>query len=93
MDDKAFKLIEKMYIEMQKGFKEVNERLDQKADKTDIVRLGQEYGTKLEALFDFQKTQEEVNERVLSALDRIEEKLETHDIQIRVLDKTKANAK
>lgn len=78
MEDKLYGLVEKLYIEMQKGFKEVNERLDQKADKADIARLENQHGAK--ALFDFQKTQEEVNERVLSALDRIENKLETYDV-------------
>ena len=43
MEDKTFELVEKLYIEMQNGFKEVNKKLDGKADKTDIVLLEQKF--------------------------------------------------
>lgn len=52
MEDKTFELMEKMYIEFTKEFQKVNEKLDQKADKTDIVRIENDHGEKLSALFD-----------------------------------------
>lgn len=68
MDDKMFELMTKMYVEMQEGFKridtemqdtrkELNEKLDKKADKTDITRLEIELGEKIVALFDAREVQ------------------------------------
>jgi len=51
---------------------EVKEKLDQKADKTDIVRLENELDLKIKALFDgHQQLQDQLN--------RIEDKVTTHD--------------
>ncbi len=98
MTDKIYELMEKMYTEMQQGFTEVRTEIQEvKTEIKDLhksqVRIENDHGEKLSALFDFQKSQEEINNQVLSALARIENKLETHDTQIHVLDKTKANIK
>lgn len=39
MEDKVFDLLEKMYAEMKQQFEIVNKKLDEKADKTYIVKL------------------------------------------------------
>lgn len=52
MEDKVFELLTKMYSEMAEQFKEINDKLDKKADKNDIVRLENELNPKVEALFD-----------------------------------------
>jgi len=52
MDDKSFELISKMYSDMKKQFKEINRKLDEKADKKDIIRLENEFNPKVQALFD-----------------------------------------
>ena len=66
MKDKTYELIEKLYIEMQEGFRKVN---------SDIARLEHDHGEKLDALFDFQVAQEETNKKVLSSLDSLDTRL------------------
>jgi len=46
MEDKVFKLLTKMYSEMTERFKEVRIKLDEKADKSDIVRIENELNPK-----------------------------------------------
>jgi len=46
VEDKIFDLMSKMYSEFTDFRKEVNGKLDQKADKTDIVRLENELSDK-----------------------------------------------
>ena len=52
MDDKTYELITKMYSEMKQQFEVVNKKLDEKADKTDIVKLENDLLPKIEALID-----------------------------------------
>ena len=91
LGEKVYELIERMYTEIQKGFKQMDEKLDKKVDKTDIARIENDHGSKLEALFDGYQSIRETLEDHTKRLQRIEEKIETHDIQIQVLDKTKSN--
>lgn len=39
IEDKVFELLTEMYSKMTEQFKEVNSKIDKKADKSDIVRL------------------------------------------------------
>jgi len=55
------------------------------------TRMENEVIEKIRGLYEFREVQTEVNERILAALDRIESKIESHDIQISILDKTKSN--
>ena len=66
------------------------DKLESRVDRLEL-RMENEVIDKVQALFDLQAIQTDVNERVLAALERIESKIETHDIQIQVLDKTKSN--
>jgi len=52
MEDKTFELLTKMYSQFTDFRKEVNDKLDKKADKSDIIRIENDHGKKLEALFD-----------------------------------------
>ncbi|WP_461204748.1 hypothetical protein [Clostridium sp. DL1XJH146] len=52
-----FDLIEKIYVEMQSGFRKVDERInkvDERLDKIEntVVKIENEHGEKLQALFD-----------------------------------------
>jgi hypothetical protein len=38
VEDKTFELMEKMYAEINKRFDVLEEKIDKKADKTDIIR-------------------------------------------------------
>lgn len=66
--------------------------------RQDVARIEYEHGEKLAALFDgYQVMSDKLDEhsRILNdhteRLQRIEDKVQTHDIKIEVLDKTKSN--
>lgn len=87
-EEKIFTLLEKMYLdlqdtkeEMQKGFKAVNEKLDNvetslRAEiqevKNTVVRIENDHGQKLNALFDGYKQNSD-------KLDRIETEVSKHE--------------
>ena len=54
-----------------------------------LARMENELGTKVAALFDAREVQNDVNGRILSALERIEKNVLNQDIQISVLDNRK----
>ena len=57
----------------------------------DIARIEYDHGEKLAALFEGYQSIKETLADHTDRLQRIEDKLETHEIQINVLDSTKAN--
>lgn len=57
----------------------------------DIARIEFEHGEKLSALFEGYQSITETLADHTDRLQRIDDKLETHEIQIKVLDSTKAN--
>ena len=70
MEDKAFELIEKLYIEFTGFRKETRERFDGVDQKLTFIE--QNHGKKLQALFDGYKQHSD-------QLDRIEEKVSEHE--------------
>ncbi|MCL6557698.1 MAG: hypothetical protein K6U74_02630 [Firmicutes bacterium] len=74
-------------------FNKINERIDslERGQLRLETRIENEVIEKIRGLYDFRETQNDVNNRVLTALERIEAKMESHDIQIHILGKTKAN--
>ncbi|MGI6629368.1 MAG: hypothetical protein ACOX4H_02325 [Bacillota bacterium] len=91
--DAKFDQVNAKFDEINAKFDEVNAKLDQKADKADIGRLENELTTKVNVLFDGQKQNSDQLEKVIARLDAIEEKVESHDIRIAVLDKRKKSLK
>ncbi|MDQ2088235.1 hypothetical protein RBH29_17565 [Herbivorax sp. ANBcel31] len=73
MEDKSFELLTKMYSEMTEQFKEVNKKLDEKADKSDIIRFENELTPKVQALFDGYKQHTDVLERIENEVTKQEE--------------------
>ncbi len=73
MEDKTFELLTKTYSEFTGFRKEVNEKLDKKADKSDIVRMENDHGQKLQALFDGYKQNTEKLEHIEKEVSRQEE--------------------
>lgn len=83
-EEKMFELMTQMYAEIQKGFKQVNERIDKvegrinkvedevKDIKQTVLKIEHDHGQKLEALFDGYKQNAE-------QLTRIEEEVKKHD--------------
>lgn len=93
MEDKTFELLTKMYSEMTERFKELNRKLDGKADKSDIVRLENDRGQKLDSLFDGYRQLAEGQELIKSRLAAISAEVESQDVQITVLKGSKKAAK
>lgn len=83
MTDKEF---QKFVIE---HLVKMSEELDKL--RQNVARIEIEHGEKLSALFDGYKGMVEKLDDHTQRLQRIEDKLETHEIQIKVLDATKAN--
>ena len=73
MEDKAFELLTTMYSEFIDFRKEVNDKLDKKADKSDIARIENDHGKKLEALFDGYKQNADKLERIENEVSKQEE--------------------
>lgn len=93
MEDKTFKMLESMYSEINKRFDSIESKLDQKADKADIVWIENEHGKKLDALFDgykqaFEKLQEHDNrfDHIENKLDNLFFKVSNHDSKLEVLE-------
>lgn len=72
LEDKIFEMLTKMYAEMTEQFKKLERKIDEKADKSDIIRLENELNPKIEALFDGYKQYTDI-------LGRIEEKVSKQD--------------
>lgn len=72
MDEGMFELVTKMYSEMKQNFEALNKKLDEKADKTDIVKLENQLIPEIEALFDGYRQNTE-------ALERIEKEVSNHE--------------
>lgn len=84
MDDKIFELLEKMYSDIKKRFDAVDGH---------IIRLENEHGHKLDALFDgykqsYEKLQEHDNrfDDIDSKLDNLSLKVINHDSKLEVLE-------
>ncbi len=91
MEDKTFELLEKMYVEFSEFRKET--KTDLHGLKNDIVRIENEHGKKLDALFDGYKQLSEGQEEIKSQLKELSSKVEKQDIQITVLKGNKKAAK
>ena len=70
MEDKAFELLTKMYSEMTEQFKVVKSKLDEKADKSDIVRMQNELNPRVNVLFDGYKQHTDILERIEKEVSR-----------------------
>jgi septal ring factor EnvC (AmiA/AmiB activator) len=91
--DARLENVETRLEKVETRLEKVETRLEnvEKAQLRFEVKLENEVIDKIRGLYEFQRVQENVNNQVLAALARIENKLESHDIQIHILDKTKAN--
>ena len=89
MEDKVFVLMEKMYSEMTIQFKEINRKLDKKADKTDIVRIENNINPKIEALLDGYKQLSEGQENIKNRINDLDSKISSQEIEISSLKGSK----
>lgn len=88
--------LEQGQTELQKGQAATNSHLDTVEESLTKLsqsqaRMENQLTEHIRGLWDFQSVQTDVNNRVLATLERIENKIEKHDIQIQVLDMTKSD--
>jgi DNA-binding ferritin-like protein len=81
---KLYEFMEKMYTEMQKGFSDVNERLE-KLEKGQ-VRLENELKDTKKTLYDGYIQNAEAIKRLESKIDEVSEKVDRHDMKIQVIE-------
>jgi tetrahydromethanopterin S-methyltransferase subunit G len=84
MDDKVFNLLEKMYSEIQEGFKKVDTRLT-KIETTLETNVKPDIKLSLQGFID-------TNEKLTSIetkVDNLGAKIETHDVEINVIKRVK----
>lgn len=93
MEDSTFELLTKMYSEMNKQFGELNNKLDKKADKSDIARFENGITPKVETLFDGYRQLTEGQQEIKSQLAELSSNVEKQDIQITVLKSGKNAAR
>ena len=84
MEDKTFDLLSKMYGEFTEFRKETKE--DITSLKQGMLRIEQNHGRKLEALFDGYKQVYEKLETVEKKVDNLSDKVDRHDIRIQVIE-------
>lgn len=82
MEKELFELMTKMYAEMQEMRKELNEKIDKKANKQDIVRLENKIDEKLEALFDAREVGIDKDEEISNGLQRVEKKVDKLELRV-----------
>jgi len=80
VEDKTFELLEKMYAEFSEFRKET--KIELQGLKNDIVRIENEHGQKLDALFDGYKQLHDKQEEHDKRFDRIEAKLDNLSLQV-----------
>ena len=98
MEDKTFELLTKMYSELTDFKKDMNEFRKETKDelqglKKDVIRIENDHGKKLDALFDgYQQTYEKLQEHdkrfddVESKLDNLSIRVTSHDSKLEVLE-------
>lgn len=90
MDEKSFELIEKLYIEMQgmrsemqTGFIQVDRELQNV--RQDIVRIENNHGSKLDALFDGYKANTEAIQDIKCEVQALKKEVETHEVKLKIV--------
>lgn len=93
MEDKLFELMTKMYSEITAKLEAMDKKLDNKADKQDIIRIENKLDSDSKALYDGYKQTFEELVVVEKKVDDISAKVEKQDVEITVIKggkKTKA---
>ncbi len=85
MEDKMFELITKMYSEITTKLEIMDKKLDNKADKQDIVRIENKLDNDSKALFDGYTQTFEKLIAVEKKVDDISSKVEKQDVEITVI--------
>lgn len=84
MEDKLIELVTKMYSEMTVRLDTLDKKLDNKSDKTDIVRIENKLDTNSKALFDGYKQTYEKLGTLETKVDNMSQKIEKQDVEFKV---------
>lgn len=93
-EDKTFELVEKLYIEMQTGFKKVDKRFEDVDAKMEngfqkvnghIVRLENKLDANLKVLFDGQQQLNDKVDRIEGTVQDISNRLDKQEVEIKVI--------
>jgi len=84
VEDKTFELLTKIYSEFTSRFDKIE--TDMQGLRNDMLRIEQEHGSKLEALFDGYKRTYEKLDVIEQKLDNLAEKVDRNDIKIQVME-------
>jgi len=82
-EDKVLDMLEKLFIELQ-DTKKVVEQNSKNINKIGII-LENDVSRKFDVVFEFRDITNEKLERIESKIDDLNEKVETHDIKIKVI--------
>ena len=92
MEDKSFDLLTKMYSEITERLNQIDQKLDKKSDKTDIVRIENDLKPKVElALEGYQAVSEKIT-TLEGKIDNLTSKIVSQDVQITILTGGKQSA-
>lgn len=91
MEDKNFELLTKMYGEFSSRFDKIETdiqglKTDVQDLKTDVLRIENEHGRKLDALFDGYMQHDRGLCVIEEKIDTLTEKVDRHDIRIQVIE-------
>lgn len=87
MEDKTFALLEKMYSEFLEFRQEANDKF--KEINGNIIKLENDHGQKLNALFDGYKQSIEGIKEINEKLDKLTDRVEKQEIKLQVLKSIK----
>ena len=85
MENQLFELMTKMYAEMQQMREEIsiiNEKLDSKVDKKDLVELEYRISEKLDVLFDAREVGIDKDTEISQGLSRVENKVDKLELKV-----------
>ncbi len=85
MEEKLFELMTKMYSDITARLDTMDKKLDNKADKNDIIHMENKLDNNSKALFDGYKQTYEKLESLDIKVSDISSKVEKQDVEIRVI--------
>jgi hypothetical protein len=89
MEDKLFEMMTQMYSDLTTKLDSINDKLDGKAGKEDIVRIENIFDDNSRSLFDGYKMTYEKLGIIEEKVDEISQKVERQDVEIKVIKGSK----
>lgn len=93
MEDKTFQLLEKLYVRMEEGFKEIRSEMATKnemdagfkrADQN-MARMEQKFDDKISILFEAVKGNTEAINGLKAEMQKLETKVDEHEVKLKIV--------